>query len=324
MAIGTSSDFQLNQTIFQTTATITLAQNVNMFNAASNGAVQLQTQDREGDVYQSSFFKDIANIVSRRDPGATSAVTDLELTRGVENSIKLNRRIGPVAQTLDSFKKIAMNPNELSAAVGEIAGQAQARDYVNTSLIAVSAALRSQAGLVHTVAGPLDVKALIRGMAKRGDKGSEIVAFVTHSVPFYEYMEGAIDLGLDSVAGVAFRTASVPFLNRPVLITDSPSLISTGTGTGGIDQYITLGLTSGACLVEESEPREMVTDMVTGLENLAVRMQGEHAYNVAVRGMTYDVAAGLNPTDAALGATGNWSTEYADIKNLGGIVVLTE
>ncbi len=89
----------------------TLVQNTDAFNAASRKVIRLVPNRSRGDFSQESFFKNITNLVQRRLVSITSPSNEAATPSNVpvdENiSVKLNRRIGPVDQTFDSFRKIS-------------------------------------------------------------------------------------------------------------------------------------------------------------------------------------------------------------------------
>jgi len=107
----------------------------------------------------------------------------------------------------------------------------------------------------------------------------------------------------------------------PVLMVDSPSLIIAGTP----QLYATLGLVSGAVRVIESEdPTMVLAGPLTGFENLVYRMQGESAFNLGVKGFTWNVSGGgANPTDAAVATQSNWDKVMTSDKDLAGVYVKT-
>ena len=67
----------------------------------------------------------------------------------------------------------------------------------------------------------------------------------------------------------------------------------------------------------------MVFDEVTGLEQILIRMQGEYAYNLGLKGFTYDVAnGGKNPVASALSTGSNWDVAYTSEKSRAGVVIV--
>jgi hypothetical protein len=75
---------------------------------------------------------------------------------------------------------------------------------------------------------------------------------------------------------------------------DSPNLFTTGSSA---TTYDVLGLVENSVEVAESEERDIISQPVTGLENLVDRIQGEYAFNLRVKGCAYDTAQGANPLD---------------------------
>ncbi|HSH64442.1 MAG TPA: major capsid protein, partial [Bacteroidia bacterium] len=66
-----------------------------------------------------SFFTEIANLVTRRDISSVSAATALKAAQSERIGVKLNRKIGPVDNTLDMFRKIAADDKLASFIIGK-------------------------------------------------------------------------------------------------------------------------------------------------------------------------------------------------------------
>jgi len=322
MAAGTLADFKIYEEQFYGGYIEALEQNANVFNGASNNAIVLSTESMKGQFEQEAFFKSISGLVSRRDVTSTAAAADNPLTAGEFVSVKLNRKIGPIANTMDSFRKISRDPRELSFILGEQIGQAVAIDYVNTLVAGTTAAIGGQASLVHDgTAGTVNHTALIDGMAKLGDASNRIVAFVMHSKQYFDLVKQAVADKIVEVAGVTIYTGNVATFNRPVIVTDSPDLITAGTP----DTYHCLGLVENAVSVVESEEREILAEPVTGNENLMIRVQGEYAFNLRIRGFAWDITnGGANPADAAVATGANWTLAASDVKSAAGVMVNTQ
>jgi hypothetical protein len=320
MAIGKASDFIIYEDEFYTGMTEVQAQQADAFNGASAGAIRLSTEFSKGDYKQEAFFKAISSLVTRRDTTSVSAATDLAMTSDEEIMVKINRKIGPVANTLDSLRKIASNPSEFSLLLGQQIGKAVSVDYVNSAIRAANAAISgvTSKNYDYSATGTTNYTALINTLAKMGDAQDRIAAWVMHSKSFFDLMGDAIKGSqYESVADKTIYMADVGTLGRPVIVTDDASLVNT---TPIPDNYYVLGLVEGAVTVQESEGREIVTDTVTGLENLVVRIQGEHAYNLGVKGFKWDVAnGGANPADATVATATNWDQVASDDKDTAGV-----
>lgn len=322
MPIGKASDFKIYEPEFYGGMVEAITQNVNVFNAASNGALRLVSAAQKGHYDKESFFKDIANLVTRRDITSVSAATDLAMTQDEIIAVKANRKIGPVTQTMDAFKKLGANPSEMSLVFGRMVGSRVVQEMVNTSVAALSSAVGGQAGLIHTIAanGTMTHAALVSGMAKFGDAAGRLRAWVMHSKPYFDLFQQSITDKITNVADVVIVQGTPATLGKPVIVTDIPGLLVSGTP----NLYHTLGLVEDAVTVNESEERNIISQVVTGLENLAVRIQGEYAYTIKLKGYKWDVAnGGANPASAALVTASNWDVAVSDNRDTAGIKIIS-
>lgn len=325
MAAGTKSNFQIYEEQFFAGMFEVLEQNVNAFNEASNGAIRLVTDFHRGDFEQESFFKVPSGLISDRNITSTAAVSDTPLTQGEEKAPKTNKKIGPVANTLDSFKKISQDPSIMSFILGQqVAPEIQGAflGSAMSALVGVYSVAGIASNLVHDATdGSLESVDLIRGMSKFGDAAGRIRLWVMHSKPYFDLMvnQTAAKL-LEVTAGVLYEGTPAT-LGKPVLVTDEPALFSTGSSTASSadDEYFTFGLVGDAVAVKESEDRTIFSEIVTGKENLLLRYQGEFAYTVDVKGATFSGSA--NPADSALATAGNWSQAAADKRSMPGVAI---
>lgn len=331
MASGTAADFMIYHEQFFTGMTEVLQQNATVFNGASNGAITLVTRMMRGDYEQASFMKAISNVITRRDTTAVdSAIADTPLIQDEEVGVKSNLKIGPVADTYDAFKKIQADPAIFSLMLGRQTATGLMVKYVDSGLAAAVGAMLSVAAIQNDVTGggttTITNSALMGTMAKFGDASTRISAWVMHSKVFFDLMGDNVSNGaaLFDVPGLVVRAGEpgVPGLGRPIIVVDSSSLVNT---TPTPDQYYTLGLVESGLEVAESEERTIVTDDVTGQEQLKIRIQGEVAVNYKVRGYKYDIGAGgANPTDATLISAANWDQAASDTKSTAGVMLISE
>jgi hypothetical protein len=279
----------------------TLVQNTDAFNAASLNTIRLVTQRRRGDFHQESFFKNVSSLINRRDVNtspANPAVAASAVPVGENVNVKLNRRVGPIDQTYDSFRKLGDSADleVLSFLLGEQIGKAMQVEMLDSGLRSVVAAITANASLIYDG--------------------------IMHSKPFFELIQSQITANIDGISNFNVAQASPVTLNRPVLVTDSAALIDTSVSP---QQYITLGLVESGVVMEDSEEELMYTDVITGKENIVARLQGEYAYNVGCKGSAWDVTnGGVNPNDAALGTSTNWDIIMDDVKDLAGVAIRTQ
>lgn len=322
------TDLKYINPFVQSGITETLTQAAAGLFEASRGALLLSAAQKPGDFETMAFFQNIANLISRRDPTSLATVTDKKLVQSEFSRVKINRKIGPVASTRDAFRKAGLSREAMDLVVGQQAGVAMQVDMVNTTIRSLRAALAADAA-TYVDGGAATINTagsngLIDGLAKRGDAADAIVCWVMHSKVFFNLVKEQIAANIDGVSGLVFAAGSPLTLGRPVLVTDSPDLKVVDGISAGVDAYYTLGLTPSSAIMEETEGTEVVTQDVTGQENLIMRIQGEYAQNIGLKGYTWDKTnGGENPTDAALATGSNWDAAFADMKDRAGICIRT-
>lgn len=330
MATGTLQDFKIYNAEFQAGLWEGITQMVQAFNGASSNAIQLITESLKGEYAKQAFFQDISDLITRRDVTSTSAAGAKKLEQDEIISVKLNRKIGPVETTLDSIRKIAADQQEISFMLGEMVGQKKAQDMLNTGILGVEAALAGQSDVIFdaTALGSgstatLTTDHLVSGLSKMGDMAERVVAWVMHSKPYWNLTRSQITDKVVNVADRVIREANPATLNRPVILSDIPALHdANGSAT---DTYNVLGLVRGGVQITESEQSEIVSETVTGNENILFRMQGEYAVNLQCKGFKWDtVNGGANPTDAAVATSSNWDKVASSYKDLAGVRIVVQ
>lgn len=325
MATGTKADLNIRNPFLHTALTERLAQFSDAFNAASNGAILLSTQSKIGEAEHSTFFQAISGLITRRDTTSVADATAAKLVNVEKTEIKLDRKIGPVENTIASFLKIGMTTDEMQTAVGDQAGVAMAVGMLNDGIGALVAAMKAQTAILATKAGTMDTSTLVTGLYKLGDRADRVVVWIMHSVVYVSLLKDQIAANIDGISNFNVQTATPVTLNRPVIVTDSASLFEDEGGGVGIDYYFTLGLTASALDLINTEAENVIFDIVTGKENLIGRIQGEYAFNMGMKGFTYDLTnGGANPSSAALNTSTNWDKVVTDLKDGPGVIIRTQ
>jgi hypothetical protein len=332
MAIGKYSDFVIYQPEFYGALSEELAQSVAPL--ASVGITQ-QVRQIPGHYERRALIEAISGIVSRRDLTSVSAATDASVPMDEDVSVKLNRKIGPVAQTLDSWRKAGLpfvadwdptGMRGLSSYLGAQIAKATQIDMLDAALLACRVFLEAanSASNLHTIAanGTMTTAALVTGLSKMGDRAESVNAWLMHSKPYFDLLQyqAAVSTGGTDLAFAVIQSAVPASLNRRIYVTDSASLVVTGTP----NLYRTIGLVEGGIELITSETQELVSDVVTGLEQLVGRMQGEFAYNLGIKGAKWDMTnGGINPDATALGTASNWDLRATSMKDSAGVVIIS-
>lgn len=305
---------------------------VNLFNAASGGAILLESDPARqmaegGDFTDTARFKPIDSLVARRDndnPGIDVDIKKLEMTGG--KLIRQTLGCGPVSVTDIQARKAGKN-FDMNAAMVNLGVQfADAKLlHIRNNIIAASVAAVDSA---DTPSADVHVLDIARGktagakvkatmgqlnllLAKMGDARESVVTFLMPSAVFADLVGDSIsNYQFDRVAGVTIYRDVVQAFGRTVIVADVPSLTSSLTSSY-YTEYAVLGLGVGAlrATILYDQGIELQRDILKASSVTYVREDFDVEYEVY--GMKWAVATD-NPTDAALATASNWGQEYDD------------
>ena len=324
MAYGVHSDFTLYNREFAGAQAEVTAQNLNVLNGASGGAITLDSERHVGYYDKTTFLPRLTSITARRDQTSTSAQTDTAPGNSEIVKIKLFRKFKPVAMALGAWQTMfgTSDPAAFSYLMGRWYQSEKLSSIVNLGIVAVEAALEGQANLVYDATGQstktLTPTHLASGLQLMGDQAQRIVTWVLHSKPDNNLLKQAIADKVVNIADLAIRAGTTPYLGRRSVVTDAAAL--TDANGSLTDTYNVLGLVPGAVMLSESEAETIAFQQVTGYENIFYRFQAEYSLTIGLKGFTWDVSSGgTNPTDANLGTTTNWDKIATSDKDLCGV-----
>ncbi|WEL95603.1 hypothetical protein [Xanthomonas phage vB_XooS_NR08] len=301
-----------------------LRQQIDLFNAATGGAIILQGAAHQGDFSDVAFFAKVAGgLVRRRNAYGSGAVAEKVMKHLVDTSVKVAAGTPPIRLDPGQFRWIQQNPEVAGAAMGQQLAVDTMADMLNTGLGATYAALTQVAAVKYDATGntaPDDGPTwnnLNNGQAKFGDQSSQIAAWIMHSTPMHKLYGNNLN---NSERLFTYGTVNVirdPF-GKLLVMTDSPNLFAAGTP----NVYHILGLVPGAVMIGQNNDFDAMEEGKTGDENLIRVYQAEWSYNVGVRGFAWDKAnGGKSPTDAALFTSTNWDRYATSEKDLAGVIV---
>jgi len=317
--------FQIYEDEFYSGMYETVQQNSQVFNEASNGTMNIVPREHIGDFSKEAFFTEESDVVTRRDITANTDGAATELDSDEQIGMKLYRRF-QWEKKLTDIQRIGYTEEQYSFIVGEQTGAYKMREMLNTSLLGVVTCLAKSNDNYLDITGDspntLNYDSMPNLFVKFGDRANRLQHIVGHSKPLYDLMGDSFGTQTDNVAGFALNTGEFPLLGRSLAITDSSDLTVTDGVSSGVPSYRTLALQGGAVTIEESEPEDVVQEVITGKENLIVRTQGEFEYTLKIKGFKYD-DTGANPNNAALGNAANWTQVATDTKLTPGVFIET-
>ncbi len=279
---------------------------------ATGGAITIGQSIHKGDFLETLIF-DALGDASRRDPAVDTAVTAKRLSNLEKTDVKLYFK-ELVFATYTELARYGTTMEAMQTGLGEAIGEAVARFILKKSIIALVAAISSEADSIHTTttSGIITVKDLNSGVFKFGDMSDDIKVFVAPSLVVSDLVGDAIDSTADQISYGGIYSGVTGTLGRTLWMVDSITLT---TGANKV-----LGLTVGAIVIDESEAIRFFSQESITNENAGVNLREEGAYTLKIKGFGYDQAQGLNPEDGVLGASASWGL-VGDRKGSAGVLI---
>jgi hypothetical protein len=301
-----------------------LAQQVELFNAASAGAITLAPAAMQGDYSDVAFWQKISGLVRRRNAYGSGAVSEKVLEHLVDTMVKVAAGTPPIRLDPGQFRWIQMNPEQAGAALGQQMAIDSLADMLNIALGAARVALENEGTNVFDATGLTSKTAsfiyLNSAHAKMGDASQQLVAWVMHSTPLFSLYGNAL-----TNAEHLFNYGSVNVVRDPwgrvFIATDCANLTSFSSPN---TTYRTLGLVRGAINVGQNNDFDANEEGKNGDENIIRTYQAEWSYNLGIKGFAWDKTnGGKSPNDAAILTGTNWDKYATSAKDIAGVLLKT-
>ncbi|MGJ8525185.1 hypothetical protein LMG33818_000893 [Halomonadaceae bacterium LMG 33818] len=309
MATTVNSDMVIYNDLAQTAYLEQIQDVLQVFNAASNGAILLDNELIEGDFRQRAFYK-IGGAISHRDVNSTDSVTGLKIGSGEMVGVKVPFKYGPYETTEEAFKRRARSTEEFSVLVGQDYADALMAGRIQYVAAALKAAIGSNANL--TVSGSIETdgkKVLTRGLRKFGDRFNRIALFVMDSASYFDIVDQAIADKIYGETDVVIYGGQPGTLGKPVLVSDE------------MPANTIFGLQAGAVTLTESQAPGFRSYQINDQENLALGFRAEGTFNLDLLGYSWKESAGANPDITAIGSSKNWAKYATSDKSTAGVMI---
>lgn len=316
MATTVNSDMIIYNDQVQTAYLERMQDVLDVFNAASNGAIVLRNELLEGDLTKRSLYT-VPGGVEHRDVNSTGPVTGQKVGADERVSVKTPWKYGPYETTEEAFKRRARSPEEFSQLIGQHMADATLDYYIQAVFAALSAAIGANAAMVATGSWAVDhKKVLTKGMRKFGDRFSRIAIFGMDSTTYFDLVDDAITEKVYEEAGFVIYGGQPGTMGKPVLVSDL------------IPADSIFGLQAGAAQVIESQPPGVRNYPINDQENLAIGYRAEGTFNVELLGYSWNYdgspAAPSNPNLGQLGSGANWRKYAQSDKATAGVLIELE
>lgn len=313
-------DMKVFSSWVQSAARATLAQRVDVFNAASNGAIQLTAQGFSGDYLQVATWKSLQAAQRRVDRyAANSNATATPLAQDQHTTVKIAGGFGPVLFEPGQLTWIEKDVDEAVTVISGELADAILLDQLNTAIAALVAAIGNNPAAVNDVSATAGVTyaAVNGGHGKFGDASGQLVAqIMTGQVAHQLIGQNLVN------AAHLFTSANVNVLNilgKPVVVTDAPALYEAGTP----NKQKVLSLAAGAAIISDGADLIVNIDTRNGKERIESTMQADYTFGLNLRGYSWDEAnGGKSPLDAELRTGSNWDRVGATVKATAGVMTV--
>ena len=303
--------------------TETVAQQIDLFNAASRNTIVLAAAAHQGDYAERAFYAKISGLVRRRNAYGSGAVASKKLAHLVDTMVKIAGGTPPVELDPGQFKWIQQNPEVAGAAMGQQLARDMLADMLNVGITSAYSALSGVSAIIYDATGAtpdtLTPLHLNKGAAKFGDRSSEIAAWIVHSTPMHDYYGNNITNAANLFSYGTVNVTADPF-GRVFIVSDSPGLITAGSPA----VYHNLGLVPEAIRIDQNNDFTDNYETKNGDENIARTYQAEWSYELGIKGFSWDKTnGGKSPNDAALSTATNWDKYATSNKDIAGVIVET-
>ncbi len=310
-----------NKQTYSTTVEL-IAQEIELFNNATNNAIVLRNASNAGDFSDMQFWQ-MQNVTRRRDAYGNGDVSAVDLQMLVDTMVKVAGGTYPINIPPNQFNWLNLNPELGPIMIAKMLAPQIMQDMLNTAVAALAGALR-QANLTVWDASALTGGAekwnpanANLGKAKFGDRSGQIVCWVVHSKSMHDYYGNAIANANQLYVYGTINVTRDPF-GAVFVVSDIPALVLAGP------EYASLGLVTGAALIERNDDFFANIATLNGKENITRTYQAEWSYNLGIKGFTWDkTSGGKSPNNAALALGTNWDQTVTSFKDLPGVVVIT-
>ncbi|MFP2239950.1 major capsid protein [Pseudescherichia vulneris] len=316
----TQTDIQIFNQFAYNGITELLREQVNLFNAATQGAITLTTNMRVGDKSDDVQFSLINGLIRDRDvydndgdAGTTTignrSDTRIKVAAGTPNFI--------VPDALLTW--IGRDSAEAGVAYAQQMTPQIMKDYLHRGLNAFIGAVLNRPDMIITTAddsGQVTLQEFVTGSSKFGDQFGDLRCIVMHSTPWHNLVGKNLS-NQERLFKYGDVLIYVDPMGRPMIITDNPALYDSSTGT-----YRTGMLSTNAISIEDSGDFRQNVQTSNGKNNIQDTIQSQWSMSIGVRG--YGWKGPLNqstPTKGALLDKSNWELTASQINDTAGVLL---
>lgn len=301
----------------------TVAQQLEAFNTASDGAIVLTRDGFEGNFMETSFYNSLAagmRDVNRYGPNNDVAPVDLSQDKHV--TVKAASGFGPIRWEPSQLTWLLKADAEAIEIVSRQFSELIIQKMLNTAVACAVGAIGNNADATLDVSAESGVNqiAINDSHALFGDMSNMLVAEVMDGKTYHQLIGQnlANAQGLYNYAGVRV----VDILGKRVVVTDAPALRTPAADEEPAKNRV-LSLARGGIVVHDYG--DMITNIDTdnGKERIETTFQADYTNGFGLKGYSWDEATGgKSPLTAALATGANWDVQPGSVKHTAGVLVV--
>ena len=295
-------------------------QEIQKFNAASNGAIVLQSAGFDGDFFRESFYNALHSAQRRVDRyAAQAAASATDLTQSQQSMVKVAGGFGPIRYEPSQMTWLNKPTQEGIEVAARMFVEALLADQLNTSIASAVAAISNVAALTNDVSASAKIthSALNTTDALFGDMSQSLVARVMTGLQYHTLIGENITNATDLFKSDTVRIVDI--LGKAIVVSDVPALRVAGTP----NKQKVLTLVAGGIMVSDSG--DLITNIQTnnGQTRIETTMQSDYTFGLGIKGFTWDETnGGKSPTDAELATGTNWDKIKTSVKECAGVITI--
>lgn len=295
-------------------------QEIQKFNAASNGAIVLQSAGFDGDFFRESFYNALHSAQRRVDRyAAQAAAAATDLTQSQQSMVKVAGGFGPIRYEPSQMSWLNKPTQEGIEVAARMFAEALLADQLNTAVAAGVAAIGNVAALVNDVSASAKIthSALNSTDALFGDMSQRLVARVMTGLQYHTLIGENLTNAQDLFKSDTVRIVDI--LGKSIVVTDVPALRVAGTP----NKQKVLTLVAGGIMVSDSG--DLITNIETknGQTRIETTMQSDYTFGLGIKGFTWDETnGGKSPADAELATGTNWDKIKTSVKECAGVLTV--
>ena len=295
-------------------------QEIQKFNAASNGAIVLQSAGFDGDFFRESFYNALHSAQRRVDRyAAQAAASATDLTQSQQSMVKVAGGFGPIRYEPSQMSWLNKPTQEGIEVAARMFAEALLADQLNTAVAAGVAAIGNVAALTNDVSASAKIthSALNSTDALFGDMSQRLVARIMTGLQYHTLIGENLTNAQDLFKSDTVRIVDI--LGKAIVVTDVPALRVAGTP----NKQKVLTLVAGGIMVSDSG--DLITNIETknGQTRIETTMQSDYTFGLGIKGFTWDETnGGKSPTDAELATGTNWDKVKTSVKECAGVLTV--